>query len=173
MSTLLSKKWVDVFSFAIPVAVALLLGIPYKLPLGAWTKSIPMLIGAVNTLTALVLIMSFIFIKQKKVDLHRRLQYVAVILGAVFLVLYVLYHVSNEATKYGGEGLIRYIYYTLLITHVVFSIGVVRLVLLGLYHALQGDFAAHKKVVAWAYPIWLYVSISGVLVYILISPYYS
>jgi putative membrane protein len=88
------------------------------------------------------------------------------------LILYILYHVANESTRFGGEGLIKVIYLFLLASHIVLSIGVVRLVLMALYHALAGDIAAHKKTVKWAYPIWLYVSVSGVIVYLMISPYY-
>ena len=96
----------------------------------------------------------------------------AFIQGSVFLILYILYHISNPSTPFGGEGLIRPIYYFLLISHIVLSIGVVRLVLKALHFALNDDIASHKKVVKWAYPIWLYVSISGVAVYLLIAPYY-
>ena len=97
----------------------------------------------------------------------------AFILGAVFLVTYILYHISNPSTPYGGEGIIRYIYYFFLITHIGLSIGVVRFVLLAMHHASNKEFNAHKKVVKIAFPVWLYVSITGVIVYLMISPYYN
>jgi putative membrane protein len=163
---------INVISVAIPLAVAGLLSLPSKLPLGEWTKILPHFIGVINSTTALSLIIALVAIKNKNIAGHRKAMGAAVLQGAVFLVLYILYHVSNESTKFGGEGLIKFTYLFLLSSHIILSIGVVRLVLMSLYHALTGDFVSHKKSVKWAYPIWLYVSISGVIVYLMISPYY-
>jgi putative membrane protein len=88
-------------------------------------------------------------------------------------VLYILYHISNPSTPFGGEGLIRPIYYTLLISHIGLSIGVVWFVLKAVYFALSNQIDEHKKIVKWTFPLWLYVSVSGVIVYLMISPYYS
>lgn len=164
---------INILSIAIPLVVALLLGIRTKIDLGTWTKSLPHAIGVINTLTSLVLVAGLIFVKQKKIDLHRLAMLAAVGLGAAFLVCYVTYHISNPSTEFGGQGIIRPIYYFLLITHIVLSIGVVRLVLLALHYALISDFNNHVKIVKFAYPIWLYVSTTGVIVYLLISPYYK
>ncbi|MEY4275178.1 MAG: hypothetical protein RLZZ382_2251 [Bacteroidota bacterium] len=163
---------INIISIAIPLAVAGLLSLPTKLPLGEWTKILPHFIGIINSTTALSLIIGLIAIKKKNIAGHRKAMGAAVLQGAVFLVLYILYHVANESTKFGGEGIIKMIYLFLLASHIILSIGVVRLVLMSLYHALAGDIEAHKKSVKWAYPIWLYVSISGVIVYLMISPYY-
>ncbi len=163
---------INVISIAIPLAVAGLLSLPSKLPLGEWTKILPHFIGIINSTTAISLIIALIAIKNKNVEGHRKAMGAAVLQGAIFLILYILYHVANESTKFGGEGFIKSVYFFLLASHIILSIGVVRLVLMALYHALSGDFVAHKKTVKWAYPIWLYVSISGVIVYLLISPYY-
>ena len=163
---------INIISIAIPLAVAGLLSLPTKLPLGEWTKILPHFIGIINSTTALSLIIGLIAIKKKNIAVHRKAMGAAVLQGAVFLVLYILYHVANESTKFGGEGIIKLIYLFLLASHIILSIGVVRLVLMSLYHALAGDIEAHKKSVKWAYPIWLYVSISGVIVYLMISPYY-
>jgi putative membrane protein len=163
---------INVISIAIPLAVAGLLSLPTKLPLGNWTKILPHFIGVINTTTALSLIIGLIAVKNKNIGTHRKAMGAAVLQGAVFLVLYILYHVANESTKFGGEGLVKGVYLFLLASHIFLSIGVVRLVLMALYHALSGDIQAHKKTVKWAYPIWLYVSISGVIVYLMISPYY-
>jgi putative membrane protein len=169
----LNKKVVNVLSVLIPLAVALLIGIRQKLPLGDWTQALPHVIGLINTLTALLLIMALVAIKNKKIALHKSLMLGAVGLGALFLVLYILYHISNPSTVYGGTGAIRYVYYFLLISHVLLSIGVVRFVLLALYYALTNQFVAHRRVVKIAFPVWLYVSVTGVIVYLMISPYYS
>ena len=167
-----NDKLINVLSIAIPIAVAILIGIQTRIPLGDWTKTLPHIIGLLNSTTAISLIIGFMAIKNKNIESHRKAMGAAFAQGAVFLVLYILYHISNPSTPFGGEGIIRPIYYFLLISHILLSIGVVRLVLLAIYHALTGEIERHKKIVKWAFPIWLYVSISGVLVYLLISPYY-
>ena len=96
----------------------------------------------------------------------------AFVLGAIFLVCYILYHISNESTPFGGSGFIRPIYYFLLISHILLSIVVVWFVLRAVYFGYSNQLAEHRKAVKWAFPIWLYVSVSGVIVYLLISPYY-
>ncbi|MGB3780357.1 MAG: DUF420 domain-containing protein [Tunicatimonas sp.] len=169
---LTNRLAINVLSVVIPVAVALLIGIRQKLPLGDWTTALPHVIGALNGATALLMIAAIVAIKQKKVEWHRRLMTSAFILGAIFLVTYIVYHISNPSTSYGGEGAIRYLYYFLLISHVLLSIVVVRYVLLAMYYALSRQFADHKRIVKIAYPIWLYVSVTGVIVYLMISPYY-
>lgn len=172
MNTKSNKLIVNIFSVAIPLTVALLIGIRTKIDLGVWTKALPHIIAALNATTAIVLLAGLYFIKQNKINLHRKAMLTAVSLGAIFLIFYVTYHISNPSTSFGGDGFIKIMYRTLLISHIVLSIGVVRLVLLALYHAIEKDFINHKKIVKWAYPIWLYVSVTGVIVYIMISPYY-
>ncbi len=167
-----NKKIVNVLSIAIPLAVALLIGIRQKLPLGEWTSVLPHVIGLINTLTTITLIAALVAIKGRKFVLHQNLMLVAVGLGAAFLILYILYHISNPSTPYGGVGAIRYVYYSLLVSHVVLSIGVVRFVLLALYYSLNRQFENHRKIVKIAFPVWLYVSFTGVVVYLMISPYY-
>lgn len=167
-----SRKAVHALAILIPVAVALLIGIRQKLPLGEWTMLLPHVIGVVNAATALFLVGALVAIKQKKVALHKNLMLGAFSLGAAFLVLYILYHISNENTPYGGEGMIRYVYFFFLISHIVLSIGVVYFVLMAMHYAITEQFERHKKVVKIAFPVWLYVSVSGVIVYLMISPYY-
>ena len=137
-----------------------------------WTKTLPHAIGLLNSTTAISLILGLIAIKNKNIAGHRKAMGAAFIQGSLFLVLYILYHISNPSTPFGGEGIIRPIYYFLLISHILLSIGVVRLVLKAIYYALTNNIVAHKAIVKWAYPIWLYVSVSGVIVYLMISPYY-
>lgn len=167
-----NDQLINVVSWLIPVAVAILIGLPFKLPLGTWTKILPHLIGLLNSTTAISLIIGLIAIKSKSIKNHRMAMSAAFLQGSLFLILYILYHISNASTPFGGEGSIKSIYYFLLISHIVLSIGVVRLVLKAIYFALSGDIQSHKKIVRWAYPIWLYVSVTGVAVYYLISPYY-
>ena len=169
---LTNRRVINILSIAIPVAVALLIGIRQKIPLGAWTSVLPDVIGGLNAATSLLLVAAVVAIKQRKVELHRKLMTTAFVLGAIFLVTYILYHISNPSTAYGGEGAIRYVYYFLLITHILLSIVVVRYVLLAMYYALTQQFNDHQRIVKIAFPLWLYVSVTGVVVYLMISPYY-
>ncbi len=154
------------------VAILLNPRIP-KVALGDWTLNLPFVNACINTLTAISLSLGLFFIKQKNIKAHRAMMLTSFTLGSVFLVSYVMYHLSNESTPFGGVGAIRPVYYFLLISHITLSIGVVWFVLKALYFALTGQIASHKKIVKWAYPIWLYVSITGVVVYVMISPYYG
>ena len=169
---LTNRKAINILSVIIPIAVALLIGIRQKIPMGEWTTVLPDVIGGLNAVTSLLLVAAVIAIKQRKVELHRKLMTTAFALGAVFLVTYILYHVSNPSTPYGGEGAIRYVYYFLLISHILLSIVVVRYVLLAMYYALTQQFSDHQRIVKVAFPVWLYVSVTGVIVYLMISPYY-
>ena len=171
-----SKKYdtlIRVLSIAIPVVVALLFGIRQKIDLGSWTKILPHLNGALNSLTALALIAGYFFIRAKNTVLHKRSMTIAFVMGSLFLVSYVLYHFTNPNTSYGGEGALKTFYYVLLISHIVLAGVVVPFVLYALYYAWTAQFAKHVKVVKWTLPIWLYVSVTGVIVYLMISPYYS
>lgn len=167
-----NDQLINVLSVAIPIAVAVLIGIQTKIPLGQWTKVLPHVIGLLNSTTALSLVIGLIAIKGGSISGHRKAMGAAFLQGAVFLILYILYHISNPSTPFEGEGWIRPVYYFLLISHIVLSIGVVRLVLKAIYYAVTDNIPAHKAIVKWAYPIWLYVSVSGVIVYLMISPYY-
>ncbi len=167
------NRLINVLAVAIPVVVAVLLGVRQKVDLGSWTKILPHVNAIVNSLTAILLVVGLLFIQRKNVAAHRRTMTTAFVLGSLFLVSYVLYHLSNESTAFGGEGLIRPIYYFLLISHIVLSVVVVWFVLRAVYFAYSNQIAEHKKAVKWAFPIWLYVSITGVIVYLLISPYYQ
>lgn len=163
---------IKVLAIAIPLVVALLFGIRTKMDLGNWTKLLPHLNGLLNSLTSVLLIAGFVFIKNKNIRMHRMAMLGAFGLGSLFLVSYVLYHLTNPSTSFGGEGPIKVIYYVLLLSHVLLAAVVVPFVLYAVYYAISGQIERHKKVVKWTLPIWLYVSVSGVVVYLMISPYY-
>ena len=163
-----SKLLINVISITIPVAVALMLAFPDKLNLGEWTKILPHFIGGINSLTTVVLIAGLFFIKQNNVNLHRAAMTTAFVLGGLFLICYVAYHISNPANKFNGAGSIRYIYFFFLITHVGLSMIVLPLVLRAMFYAVTGQFVLHKNIVRFAYPIWLYVSTTGVIVYLML-----
>ena len=168
-----ANRLINVLSIAIPLAIAVMLGIRLKVDLGVWTDSLPYLNAIINSMTAALLLLGLYFIKQKNVAAHRLTMLSAFALGTVFLVSYILYHITHESTPFGGTGLIAYLYFFLLVSHIVLSIVVVWFVLRAVYFALSGQIARHKATVKWAYPIWLYVSITGVVVYVMISPYYT
>jgi putative membrane protein len=170
---LLNDNNINFVAIAIPVAVALLLGLPFKVDLGKWTDILPHINGFVNSLTSLFLLIALAAIRRGNIALHRTSMLICVGLGLFFLVTYILYHLTHTSTHFGGTSNIKYVYYILLITHIILAAVVVYFVLKALYFAFNNDFERHKKVVRWAFPIWLYVSVSGVLVYLMISPYYK
>ena len=164
-----SKPWVIVLSVLIPLSIAGLFSVHID---GYDTSFLPPIYATINGITALVLIAAFIAIKNKKIPLHRALMTTAIVLSSLFLILYVIYHGTSESTHFGGEGAIRTIYFVILISHILLSIVVIPFVLFTYIRALSGRFEMHRKLARITLPIWLYVAISGVLVYILISPYY-
>jgi len=164
---------VNVLSVAVPLVVAVLLGIRTKLDLGSWTKMLPHFIGAINTLTSLLLIAGLLAQKSKQILIHRYAMTSAFALGAVFLVCYITYHLSNPSTTFGGKGPIRIVYYSVLISHIGLSLIVLPLVLRAFLFAITNQIQRHRGIAKFAYPIWLYVSITGVIAYLMISPYYA
>jgi putative membrane protein len=163
------KPWIIGLSIAIPLAVAGLFTISID---GYDTSFLPPIYATINGLTAVLLILAVIAIKRKNQRLHQSLMTTSVFLSALFLVLYVIYHATSDSTPYGGEGIMRTIYFILLISHILLSIGIIPLVLITYVRALSKSFDRHKKIARITFPIWLYVAVSGVLVYIMISPYY-
>ncbi len=163
---------INVLSVVIPVVVAVLLGIRSKPDLGEWTKLLPHFNAVINSSTSVLLVIGLLLIKSGKKKAHRRIMTLAFVLGGLFLVCYVLYHLTNSSTSFGGDGTTKVFYYFILISHILLSLVVLPLVLRAFYFAFTGDINRHKKLVKFAYPIWLYVSISGVIAYLMISPYY-
>ena len=163
------KLWVNIISIAIPVVVALLFGI--KLPNIEPLTFLPPIYASINAITSILLISALIAIKNKKMKLHRSLMQIAIFCSVIFLLMYVAYHITSVPTKYEGEMIITY--RVILISHIILSIVVIPLVLHSYLRAYFGDYQAHKKIVRYAYPVWLYVAVTGVIVYIMISPYYS
>lgn len=164
------QKLIIALSIIIPVAVAVLFGMP-KVK-GYDTSFLPPIYASINALTAVLLVVGVVAIRQGKRLLHERLMKVCIGLSALFLVMYVLYHLTSEATPFGGEGVIRYVYFFILITHICLSIGVIPFVLFTFVRALTGNFERHRRLAKLTFPIWLYVAVTGVIVYLMISPYY-
>ncbi|MEN8912720.1 MAG: DUF420 domain-containing protein [Polaribacter sp.] len=168
------KKIITALSIIIPIAVAALFGINLQ-KLGFDVEPLrflPPIYATVNGLTAIVLVAAVIAIKKGNQKLHERLNTFAIFCSLLFLVMYVAYHMTSESTSFGGEGVIAYVYYFILITHIILSIVVIPFVLTTYMRAKLTDFTAHKKIAKITFPLWLYVAVTGVIVYIMISPYY-
>jgi putative membrane protein len=165
---------IGILSVAIPVLVAVLLFIPQTGKLGDLNVSfLPHLNAVLNSATAIALICGYIFIKKGNTRYHTTSMITAFALSSLFLICYVIYHYQAPSTKFMGEGLIRGVYFFILITHIILAAIVVPFVLLSIYFAITKQFTKHKKIVKWTFPIWLYVAITGVIVYLMISPYYT
>ena len=178
---------IAVLGIAIPVVVAFLLFMPQTGKMGDLDLSfLPHLNAVLNSATAIALLSGYYFIKNGQRDAHRTAMFIAFGLGSLFLVSYVCYHFQEAATLYGdtdhnhvvsdaekaAAGILRLVYFTLLLTHIVLAAVVVPFVLLSIYYGLSKQFEKHKKISAVTFPMWLYVSVTGVLVYLLISPFY-
>ncbi|WP_162418426.1 DUF420 domain-containing protein [Cyclobacterium roseum] len=167
-------RWITFISVLVPVLVAILLFMPSKIDTGQdWVYFLPHLNAVINSAATIALLLGVYFIKQGKRGLHKVSMTTAFVLGAMFLVSYVLYHASAESTSFGGEGWIRGLYYFLLITHIILAAVALFPILWAYYYGYTGKYDKHRAVVKYAFPIWLYVTVSGVIVYLMISPYYS
>lgn len=164
------QRFIIVVSIIIPVVVAALFGV--KIP-GYDFSVLPPIYASINGLTAILLIAAVIAIKNSNRVLHEILMKTSMGLSAMFLVLYVAYHITSDSTPYGGVGLVRYIYFFILVTHIILSIGVIPLVLFTYLRAWKGDFVKHRALAKFTFPVWLYVAVTGVIVYLMISPYYK
>ncbi len=167
-------RWITLISVLVPIVVAVLLFMPSKIDTGQeWVYFLPHLNAVINSAATVALVLGVAFIKQGKVAWHKASMTIAFALGALFLVSYVLYHASAESTSFGGEGWIRGLYYFLLITHIILAAVALFPILWAYYYGYTGQYARHRKVVKYAFPIWLYVTVTGVIVYLMISPYYT
>lgn len=175
--TAVEKKysvWIVLLSVVIPLAVVALFSIRLK-DFGVNVTPLPFLppiYATINGITALLLIAAVRAVKNGNRILHERLMKVAIGCSVLFLVLYIIYHMTTEETKFGGVGAIRYVYFFILITHIALSVIVIPLVLVSYVRALGQSFERHKKIARITYPIWLYVAVTGVVVYFMIAPYY-
>lgn len=169
------NTWIVALSIIIPLAVAALFGINLR-DLGFDVQPLtflPPIYATINGITAIVLVSAVIAIKNKRVKIHENLNKLAIALSVSFLVMYVAYHMTSDSTKFLGEGFIKYVYYFILISHIILSVAVIPFVLITYVRAITNNFEKHKKIAKITFPIWLYVAVTGVIVYLMISPYYS
>ena len=141
--------------------------VDYELPI-----FLPPIYSSLNALTAVLLVLALVAIKSKKIKLHQRLMQTCIALSLVFLVMYIAYHMTTDPTTFGGEGYVKSLYFFILISHILLSIALIPLVLISYVRAFQEEFPAHRKISKITFPIWLYVAVTGVVVYLMISPYY-
>ena len=163
------NKWIVILSIAIPLVVAILFGVKIDAQLPVF---LPPIYATINAITALILVIAVWAIKNKKIKLHENLMKTAIGFSALFLILYVAYHKTSDSTKFGGEGSIKYIYYVILISHILLSIAVIPFVLITFVRGITNNIELHKKIARITFPLWFYVAVSGVIVYLMISPYY-
>ena len=168
------NKLIIAVSIVVPLVVAILFGVKLK-DFGFDVEPLsflPPIYATTNGFTAVLLVAAVIAIKNGNRKLHERLMTTAITLSVAFLVMYVAYHMTADSTKFGGEGTIKYVYFFILFTHIVLSIAIIPMVLITYVRALAKNFDKHKKIARITFPIWLYVAVTGVVVYLMISPYY-
>ena len=164
------KQIIIILSLVIPIVVTLLYVTP---KIGKFEIDfLPLSNAIINGIVFFILIIAIKAIKNGNRKLHQKLIYLALVLSTIFLVSYVIHHSTHNPVNYEGEGILKYLYYFILLSHIILSAIIIPLVLITLSRALKENFEYHKKIAKITFPIWLYVSSTGVLVYILISPYY-
>ena len=173
VALLLFTKWSQdklIFDMRIPNTdpIVIFENLPFIEPL----TFLPPIYAIINGLTAILLVVAVYYIKNGKRKIHESLIKVCIALSLMFLVMYIAYHMTTDPTSYGGKGIIAYMYYFILITHILLSVIVIPLVLTSYSRAVQSNFKLHKKIAKVTFPIWLYVAVTGVVVYLMISPYY-
>ena len=164
------NRIITLISIVVPLVVALLFGI--RIPGVKPLTFLPPIYASINGLTAVLLLIAVWAIKNGKRTTHQRLMTTCIFLSLLFLLMYVAYHMTSDSTPYGGTGFLRYIYFFILISHIALSIIVIPLVLKTYARAYLKKYEKHKKLARITFPIWFYVALSGVIVYLMISPYY-
>src|SRR5690606_11172702 len=154
-------------SIVVPVLVLILMYLPERYNIfGTQSGTFPLFHAVINGSTALLLLSGYYFMRIREYTWHRNFMIAAFVLSSIFLVSYVISKISNDPVPFGGEGMIRYLYFFVLITHIVLSAIIVPLVLFTMYRGLTGEFEKHSKIARWTFPVWLYVAVTGVLVYV-------
>ena len=166
-----AKRAINGVSVLIPIVVAVLFGV--RIPNVEPLSFLPPIYATINGVTAVLLIAALWAIKNGNRSLHNTLMNVAIACSLAFLVMYVAYHMTSDSTPYGGEGIMRGVYFFILISHIVLSIVVIPFVLHTYLRGFLGEYQEHKKLARYTFPIWLYVAVTGVIVYLMISPYYA
>ncbi|HCT22728.1 MAG TPA: DUF420 domain-containing protein [Chitinophagaceae bacterium] len=167
-------KWlIGIFSFVVFAAVVILGRVKLEVDLGFDVHIFAAINAVINSAIAVLLIVALWAVKAKKYLLHKQMMMTALLLSVLFLVSYIAHHLLAGDTKFGGEGAIRTIYYIVLVTHIFLAAIILPFILFTAYRALTAEYATHKKLAKYTWPLWLYVAITGPVVYWMISPYYQ
>ena len=142
----------------------------YRMP--EYIPFLPHLNAGLNTTSALLLLAGFRFIRLGRIQAHRNCQVTAVVTSTLFLISYLTYHYYHGATRFAGQGIVRPVYFTILTTHTILAVVIVPMILVTLYRAARGDFVRHRRIARWTLPLWLYVSVTGVIVYLMLYQIY-
>ncbi|HQW00647.1 MAG TPA: DUF420 domain-containing protein [Bacteroidia bacterium] len=167
------KRLIYIISVVVFLLVLFLSRLPKQEVIPSWVSFLPKMNAFLNGGTTILLLFSLYFIRRKNIAMHKKLNITACALSTVFLLSYVTFHSFGVETKFPVDNPMRPVYLTILITHIILAAVVLPLVLLSLYRGLTNQVSSHKKITRWSYPIWLYVTITGVVVYLMISPYYQ
>ena len=181
------SRLIWIVSAVVLVVVVILKLVPPPQTKPDFIYMLPHIIGGINATCSALLVLSLIFIKQKNIKAHKITNVITFMLSAIFLIFYILFHLYEKDTKYGdvdhngivsaaeiaAVGFSRYIYFFILITHILLAIVVLPLILISFLRGFNMQVEKHKRIVRWAYPVWLYVAVTGVIVYLMISPYYN
>lgn len=173
MKESIALRTIYVVSAIVLVAVVFLFYLPRVENPPSWIPILPKLNAIINALCSVLLVASFIMIKRGKISWHKRLNLTAFFLSCIFFVSYIIFHAYGVETRFPADNPVRPLYLFILISHIILAAVVLPMVLLSFYRGLTGKIEAHKRITRWSMPIWLYVTITGVVVYLMISPYYS
>lgn len=165
------RIWTWILSISIPIVVAILFRV--RIPNVDPLSSFPPVYATINGVTAVLLVLAYYQIRRGNRFLHEIFMKSCIVLSIIFLLMYVAYHMTSDPTPYGGSGFLSYFYYSILVSHILLSITVIPFVLVTYVRAILGKFPQHKKIAKITFPIWLYVAVTGVIVYIMIAPYYA
>ena len=169
----LAKGLIYILSFVVFAAVVLLKKIQLDISVGFDIHIFAKINAVINSAVSILLFLGLVSVKNGKYLLHKRMMGSAIILSTLFLVSYICHHLLAGDTPYGGEGFIRYVYFFILITHIILAAVILPFILFTSYRALVAEWPTHRKLAKLTWPIWFYVSVTGVLVYLMISPYYQ
>jgi putative membrane protein len=174
MANIALEKKLNTLAYVVSVVVLLLVALMrrVKIQTDIDFSFLPPVHASLNALTAVILVVAFIHIKNGRVEQHRKAIYAAMVTSALFLLSYVLYHFTTPETRFGGEGIIRYVYFFILITHIILAALTLPFILLTFNRAYTDQFDRHKKMARWVFPLWLYVAVTGPVCYLMLKPYY-
>lgn len=166
-------RWILSLSIIVFIAIVVLYNLPKAVGIPYYVRFLPLLNAIINATCSVLLLVSLYQIRKKNIDLHKKINIITFILSSLFLISYVTFHSFGIETKFPADNPLRPVYLMILLTHIVLAAVVLPLVLFSFYSGLKGNVIKHRRLTRWSFPIWLYVTVTGVVIYIMISPYYN